>query len=145
MEWQEPNSQQAGLFERAGVTGARRHLFLCIGPECCESAEGEALWECVKRRVKESGAQVMRTKAACLRVCSGGPWLVVYPEGAWYGGVTPQRFEQILERHVLGGEPVQEWLAMCNPLVTPCGKDRSEGPVSSASIDPKKDGGLPVQ
>jgi (2Fe-2S) ferredoxin len=111
------------LFVRAGLKNAKRHLFLCVGPECCEPPEGERAWENLKRRVKETGAEVMRTRAACLRVCSGGPWLVVYPEGVWYGQVTPARMEVILERHILGGQPVEEWIA----VRTPCG-ERAQTP-----------------
>ncbi len=103
-------------FAKAGVAEAERHLFFCIGPDCCKSREGEALWEHVKKRVKETGVKLMRTKAACLRVCTGGPWLVVYPDGAWYGGVTPARFERILEQHLLGGQVVEEWVAVRNSL-----------------------------
>ena len=106
---------RAGL-EKAGLPGACRHVFVCIGPECCSTAEGEALWEVIKRRVKETGLKAMRTKAACLRVCMGGPWVVVYPEGVWYGTVTPERFEVILQKHLLGGAPVEEWVAARNPL-----------------------------
>lgn len=105
----------AGL-KKAGVGSARRHLFVCIGPECCSSAEGESLWEYVKERVRGSGLPAMRTKAACLRICTRGPWLVVYPEGIWYGEVTRERFEQILQRHLLGGEPVKEWVSARNSL-----------------------------
>ena len=52
----------------------------------------------------------MRTKAACFRVCAGGPILVVYPEGIWYAGVTAERLERILLQHIRDGEPVREWI-----------------------------------
>ncbi len=58
----------------------------------------------------------MRTKAACLRICSGGPWLVVYPEGIWYGAVTPERCERIVAEHLQSGRPVEEWIARRHPL-----------------------------
>lgn len=74
------------------------------------------MWELVKRRVKETGIPVMRTKAQCFRVCAGGPWLVVYPEGIWYGEITSERFERILQEHLLGGTPVAEWIAARNGL-----------------------------
>ncbi len=103
-------------FEKAGLAAARKHLFLCIGPDCCGISEGEALWETVKRRVKATGVPVMRTKAACFRICAGGPWLLVYPEGIWYGAVTPERFERILQQHIVGGIPVDEWISRINDL-----------------------------
>jgi len=106
---------QAGL-EKAGVARAERHLFLCIGPDCCASSEGERIWEFVKQRVRETGLRAMRTKAACFRICAGGPWLVIYPDGTWYGAITPERFERILHEHLLGGRPVEEWLVARNDL-----------------------------
>ena len=105
----------AGL-KKAGLANAERHLFLCIGPDCCTTAEGERVWEYVKQRVRETGLRAMRTKAACFRICSGGPWLVVYPEGVWYGGVDADRFERILQEHLLGGAPIAEWITAQQPL-----------------------------
>ena len=101
---------------KAGVRDAGKHVFVCIGPECCSAPEGEVLWEVIKKRVRETGLKAMRTKAACFRVCVGGPLLVVYPEGVWYGNVTEARFEVILKKHLLGGEPVKEWVLAENGL-----------------------------
>jgi len=105
----------AGL-RKAGISIARWHLFLCPGPDCCARADGDTTWDYMKRRLKETAVPAMRTRAECLRVCSGGPWLVVYPDGLWYGGVTPERFERILREHLMGGSPVQEWVAARNAL-----------------------------
>jgi len=110
---------QAGL-NKAGVANAERHLFLCLGPDCCPTAEGEHVWEFIKQRVRETGLKAMRTKAACLRICAGGPWLVVYPEGTWYGAMTSERFERILQEHLIGGKPVNEWLVARNDLGRGC-------------------------
>jgi (2Fe-2S) ferredoxin len=104
---------QAGL-EKAGVATAERHLFLCLGPDCCAPTEGERVWEYIKQRVRTTGLRAMRTKAACFRICAGGPWLVVYPDGTWYGALTLERFERILQEHLIGGRPVVEWLVERN-------------------------------
>ena len=110
-----PRKVQKGL-RKAGVRTAARHLFFCIGPDCCKPQDGELLWDYVKKRLKDTGLPVMRTKAGCFRICSGGPWLVVYPEGTWYGAITPVRFDRILEQHLSRGEPVQEWVVVQNEL-----------------------------
>jgi (2Fe-2S) ferredoxin len=101
---------------KARVRTARRHLFLCLGPDCCTENEGQATWDYIKKRAKELDLDVMRTKALCFRICTSGPWLVIYPEGIWYGQVTPERFERILQEHLLAGKPVEEWMIAHNPL-----------------------------
>ncbi len=103
-------------FEKAGLARAERHVFLCVGPDCCAPDDGLATWESLKSRLKSLGIPAMRTKAACLRICSGGPWMVVYPEGIWYGAVTPERCDRIVTEHLLGGHPVDDWIARKHPL-----------------------------
>lgn len=103
-------------FEEIGQPGARRHLFLCAGPDCCTPEQGQASWDHLKAAVKEHRLPVLRTKAACLRLCADGPWLVVYPEGVWYSHVTPERFDRIRREHLEGGTPVTEWVRAVNPL-----------------------------
>jgi (2Fe-2S) ferredoxin len=93
------------------IAASSRHLFLCTGPDCCDPTEGLELWERLKRRCRDLGLPVLRSKAACLRICRGGPWLVVYPEGIWYGNVSPERLERILLEHIQNGNPIHEWTA----------------------------------
>jgi (2Fe-2S) ferredoxin len=101
---------------KTGLVRAERHLFLCAGPDCCAMEQGQAVWQAMKQLVRDRNLPVFRTKASCFRICRGGPWLVVYPEGVWYGEMTPERFEQIVERHIVGGEPIESWIAFRRPL-----------------------------
>jgi NADH:ubiquinone oxidoreductase subunit E len=77
-----------------GVGKLKRHLFICLGPDCADRDDGERTWKYLKKRMKElniAGADgpCYRSKVDCLRICAAGPICVVYPEGTWYAGVTP--------------------------------------------------------
>lgn len=102
--------------EKAGISGATRHLFLCPGPDCARMRDGEHTWDYIKHRIKQLDLKLMRTKAACFRICKEGPLLLIYPDGTWYSRVTPERFERILQEHLIGGNPVQEYLVAQNSL-----------------------------
>ena len=71
---------------KLGIGRLTRHLFICLGPDCVDSAAGEQTWEYLKKRLKElnlAGAEgpCFRTKCQCLRVCTQGPVAVDIVEG----------------------------------------------------------------
>jgi (2Fe-2S) ferredoxin len=51
--------------------------------------------------------KVRANQAGCLDQCEHGPNVVIYPEAVWYGGVTLADVDEIVQSHVLGGQPVQ--------------------------------------
>ena len=52
-------------------------------------------------------AQVRANKCGCLDQCELGPTVVVYPEAVWYGHVQPEDVDEIIETHIVGGQPVE--------------------------------------
>ena len=106
-----------------GIGNLTRHLFICLGPDCCDLAAGNATWDYVKRRLGElklaggkDGGTCFRSKAQCLRICIDGPIAVVYPEGAWYRNVTIANAERIIQEHLIAGRIVEELCFARNPL-----------------------------
>lgn len=95
-----------------------KHLFFCTNrrpddaerPSCaqCGSIELRA-W--TKARIKQLGLTgvggIRVNTAGCLDRCELGPTLVVYPEGIWYSYIDEHDLEEIIQSHLIGGQPVE--------------------------------------
>ncbi len=103
-----------------------RHVFLCMGPTCCDPLHGLAAWEALKKAIKDHGLVIscQRTKVGCLRGCSHGPVAVVYPEGTWYYGLSVDRIPRFVREHLVEGRPVDDWIFARNPLTSHSPEDR---------------------
>jgi len=92
----------------------RYHVFVCDqqkaeGAPCCGARGGLAVIEALRREVAARGLenQVQVTACGSLGLCESGPNVVVYPEGTWYRGVTPEDAAEVVEEHFRNGRPVE--------------------------------------
>ena len=128
-----PEPTREELFAKArenaakmGIPGVSRHVLLCT-TGCC--GEGEETARYLTKRLREerlARRSVHFSEADCLGVCTGGPTMVVYPDGTWYGDVTPDNAERILREHLVEGTPVEELVTVRAPLDGEVSGDRDD-------------------
>jgi (2Fe-2S) ferredoxin len=97
----------------------QRHVFVCINERaadhpkgCCKARGGVEVRDALKAELTKRGLskQIRANNAGCLDQCEHGVAVVVYPEQVWYGGVTVDDVTEIVEKHLVGGEPVTRLL-----------------------------------
>ena len=93
----------------------KKHIFICMNqreaghprPCCNPTGQGE-LQRLFKTKLAQRGIQLVRAnKSGCLDQCELGPTVAVYPDGVFYGGVRPDDVDEIIESHIVNGQPVE--------------------------------------
>jgi (2Fe-2S) ferredoxin len=92
-----------------------KHIFICTnqkaeGKACCGETRGMELVNKFKEVLRDKGIQgkVRAQRSGCLDACGNGPALVIYPEGTYYGQVTINDVERIVEQHIQNNQKLTD-------------------------------------
>ena len=95
------------------------HVFICTSCRIngqqkgfCHSKNSIGIVERFMEEIEDRGlsGDVVINNTGCFGICDKGPIVVVYPEGAWYGNVSEDDVERIVEEHFENGRPVSDLL-----------------------------------
>ncbi len=87
---------------------------ITVGLSSCGIAAGARdVYETFQQKLEGTGIDVELKRTGCVGMCYREPLVDVAVPGlgkTTYGGVTTEYVERIIEEHVVGGKPVEEWL-----------------------------------
>ena len=95
----------------------KHHIFVCTSCRIngqqkgfCFSKDSVDIVQKFMEAIEENdlSGDVMITNTGCFGICDKGPIAVVYPEGVWYGNLTEEDVDKIIEQHIMEGTPVSE-------------------------------------
>ncbi len=88
-----------------------KHVLVCGGTGCTSSGSMKII-EALEKELAAKGLteKIQIVKTGCFGLCALGPIMIVYPEGTFYSCVETDRIPRIVEEHLVGGNPVKEFL-----------------------------------
>lgn len=97
--------------EMAKHTAYRKQVLVCGGTGCTSSGSKKVI-AALEKSLKENGLEneILVVRTGCFGLCSLGPIMIVYPEGAFYAQATPEGVERIVKEHLKEGNVVKELL-----------------------------------
>lgn len=92
------------------------HIFVCNSfrlsgePQgVCNKKGAPSLLQHLEEEVIDRGLDAMVSATGCLKVCDRGPAMVIYPNNFWYGNVSEDSIDEILDA-LEEGNAVEEYL-----------------------------------
>ena len=92
-------------------SGYKYQVLVCGGTGCTSSGSKKII-DVLKEEIEKNGLEkeVCLVRTGCFGLCSLGPIMIVYPEGAFYARVQPENIPEIVEGHFKNGNVVKHLL-----------------------------------
>ncbi|HRS54558.1 MAG TPA: NADH-ubiquinone oxidoreductase-F iron-sulfur binding region domain-containing protein, partial [Bacteroidales bacterium] len=93
----------------------RMHLLICNGSTCSDYGK-EDISTYFKEQIAEYNLteEIQIIKTGCFGLCGKGPIVNVMPDNIYYGNVKPTDIKEIIEYHIINGNPVNHLLLSPN-------------------------------
>lgn len=80
----------------------------------CLNSQTQDLFLHLSQTLMEKGivGTVQPVRTACLNRCIAGPVMLVEPGHVMYAGLTKEKITEIIDRHIIGGEVVKEYVIL---------------------------------
>ena len=79
------------------------------GPQgICNKKNAGSLMGYLENEIGERGLDALVSSTGCLKRCTQGPVMVLYPQGIWFGEVSEEKITSILDA-LEKGMPLDEW------------------------------------
>ena len=109
-EIRERVAKEIALRTDRNYTGREKHILVCGGTGCTSSKSKEIIAN-LEAGIKANGLDHVRViRTGCFGLCAKGPIVVVRPEDTFYAMTKPEDVEEILQKHIIGGEVVERLL-----------------------------------
>ncbi len=109
-EIRERVAKEIALRTDRNYTGREKHILVCGGTGCTSSKSKEIIAN-LEAGIKANGLDHVRViRTGCFGLCAKGPIVVVRPEDTFYAMTKPEDVEEILQKHIMGGEVVERLL-----------------------------------
>ncbi|HHH72596.1 MAG TPA: (2Fe-2S) ferredoxin domain-containing protein [Sulfuricurvum sp.] len=78
----------------------------------CVTPQTQDLFQHLAQTLMQKGiiATVQPVRSACLNRCNVGPVMLVEPGHTMYVGLTKEKIDRIIDEHIMGGKPVEEYI-----------------------------------
>lgn len=90
------------------LSETRHHVLICNGGTCMKNG-AEEVTQAIRQEIKalEGDNQLHTTRTKCNGRCEDACVVIVYPEGIWYRGITPEIGREIVRGHLNEGNILQ--------------------------------------
>jgi len=97
----------------------QKHIFVCTSSRVngqqkgfCHSKCGVEIVSNFLEEIEERGlgGEIFVSNTGCFGICEKGPVVVIYPDNVWYGSVTPEDVEEIMDKHIEDSKIIERLL-----------------------------------